>query len=190
MRTRILHRAAAATLAVTAGPCMAHGFAGSGWVHPLTGIDHMLAMIAVGLWSAQLGSRALAGVPAAFVVAMAFGSIAGLSQWPLPGIEALVAASVLILGAAILARTRLAWPLAAAAALVFGLAHGYAHGLEMPVTGRLEYAAGFLVTTAALHVIGAASGLLLLDQPAGGRWLRGGGALVAAVGLVLLGSAA
>jgi len=180
-------RVVAATLCLTAaGPSLAHGFGGAGWIHPLTGVDHMLAMVAVGLWSAQLGGRAIARVPAAFIVAMALGSTVGLRQWPVHGIETVIALSVLLVGAAIAIRTGLAWPVAAAAALMFGLAHGYVHGLAMPDTGRLDYAAGFLLTTAALHVAGAVAGLLLLDMPKGPRWLRTGGALVAAAGGVLL----
>lgn len=178
--------AAAAALAAMSGPCMAHGFSGAGWVHPLTGVDHMLAMVAVGLWSAQLGGRAISRVPVAFVVAMAIGSAVGVGRWAVPAIEAAVAFSVFVVGGAIAIRSRLAWPLAATAALVFGLAHGYVHGLEMPGTGRLEYAAGFLLTTAALHVAGAVAGLLLIEQPEGQRWLRAGGAFVAAAGGVLL----
>jgi urease accessory protein len=166
---------------------MAHGFAGNGWMHPLTGIDHMLAMVAVGLWSAQLGGRALAGVPAAFVAAMAAGSIAGFQQWPVPAVESIVALSVLALGAAIAVKTRAAWGVACIASMLFGLAHGWVHGAEMPPgADGLSYAAGFLLTTAGLHVAGAVAGLLVLDQPWGRHWLRGGGALLAAAGVWLL----
>src|SRR5262245_64367776 len=86
---------------LTAGPAHAHGFAGSGWLHPLTGPDHMLAMLAVGAWSAQLGGRAIWTVPTAFVCAMAVGGMAALRGWLLPGTEILVAVSVLGLGLAI-----------------------------------------------------------------------------------------
>jgi urease accessory protein len=183
----VRHAGAAAVLALTVTPCLAHGFAGNGWMHPLTGLDHMLAMVAVGLWSAQLGGRALALVPMVFVAAMAFGSIAGFQQWPMPAVESVIAMSVLALGGAIALQSRAAWPLAGLASLVFGLAHGYAHGAEMPLAADgLGYAAGFLLTTAGLHVAGAVAGLLVLEQPAGRRWLRGGGALVAAAGVALL----
>lgn len=177
---------AAALLVVSSGPGMAHGFAGAGWIHPLTGTDHMLAMVAVGLWSAQLGGRAIWSVPAAFVVAMAIGSTFGLLHWPVQGIEAIIALTVVAVGLAMALESRLAWPIAAAAALVFGLAHGYVHGLEMPDTHRLGYAAGFLATTAGLHVAGAVAGLLVLERPDGQRLLRAGGALVAAAGGALL----
>jgi len=181
-------RCMAALLALVAsGPCMAHGFSGNGWMHPLTGLDHMLAMVAVGLWSAQLGGRALALVPAAFVAAMALGSWAGFQQWPVPAAESVVALSVLALGGAIALQTRIAWAVASLAALLFGLAHGYAHGAEMPLAADgLGYAAGFLLTTAGLHVAGAVAGLLVLDQANGRQWLRGGGASVATAGVLLL----
>lgn len=174
-------------LGAMAGPCFAHGFAGIGWMHPLTGFDHMLAMVAVGLWSAQLGGRALAVVPAAFVAAMALGSFAGYQQWAVPDAESFIALSVLGLGTAIASQARLMWTVACAAALLFGLAHGYAHGVEIPVNAdRPIYVAGFLLTTAGLHVAGAVAGLLLLEHPGGRRWLRGGGLVVAAAGAALL----
>src|SRR5216117_1372918 len=80
---------------------LAHGFGGSGWLHPLTGIDHMLAMIAVGAWSAQLGKRAVLYVPAAFVAAMLFGGMLGFERFALAGIELGIALSVVLLGSAI-----------------------------------------------------------------------------------------
>src|SRR5262249_7386140 len=148
---------------LAAGPAHAHGFAGSGWLHPLTGRDHMLAMFAVGAWSAQLGGRAIWAVPSAFVCAMAIGGMAALRGWPPPGTEILIAASVLGLGLAIALDRRFAWPVAALATALFGLAHGSAHGSEMPRTAdAASYVIGFLVTTAGLHVAGAAGGLLLL----------------------------
>lgn len=177
-------------LGACASPCQAHGFAGGGWIHPLTGVDHMLAMVAVGLWSAQLGGRALVAVPMTFVAAMAVGALAALLPLTLPAVEALIALSVLVVGATIAVRSRLAWPFAAAAALLFGLVHGHAHGSEMPAAGQLAYAAGFLLTTAGLHVAGAVGGLLLLDSPQGARVLRAGGMLVATAGVVLLQGAA
>jgi urease accessory protein len=184
------HAAALLALAGATEPCLAHGFSGNGWMHPLTGVDHMLAMVAVGLWSAQLGGRALFVVPLAFVAAMAVGSVAGVQQWQMPAVESIVAMSVLVLGGAIALASRAAWPVACAAALLFGLAHGYVHGAEMPLSAdKLGYAAGFLLTTAGLHVAGAVAGLLVLEQPAGRNWLRSGGTLVAAAGAMLLQSA-
>jgi urease accessory protein len=109
-------------LAGSAEPSLAYGFAGNGWMHPLTGLDHMLAMVAVGLWSAQLGGRALGLVPMAFVAAMAMGSVAGFQQWPMPAVESTIAISVLALGGAIALQPRMAWTVACLAALLFGLA--------------------------------------------------------------------
>src|SRR5262245_16177502 len=171
---------------LAAGPAHAHGFAGSGWLHPLTGPDHMLAMLAVGAWSAQLGGRAIWAVPSAFVCAMAFGGMAALRGWPLPGTEILIAASVLGLGLGIALDRRFAWPIAALATALFGLAHGSAHGGEMPRTAdAASYVIGFLVTTAGLHVVGVASGLLLLEQARGRGWLRLAGAATTVAGLLL-----
>jgi len=168
-------------------PCLAHGFAGSGWLHPLTGLDHMLAMLAVGAWSAQLGGRALYLVPMAFVLAMALGSVAGVQQWPITGTESAIALSVLGLGGAIAMQTRLAWPIAAVATMLFGMAHGYAHGAEMPQAADMaSYVAGFLVTTAGLHVTGAIAGLLMLEQFHGRIGLRAAGAAVALAAMALM----
>jgi urease accessory protein len=171
---------------LAAGPAYAHGFAGSGWLHPLTGPDHMLAMLAVGAWSAQLGGRAIWAVPTAFVCAMATGGIAALRGMPLPGTEIAIAASVLGLGLGIALDRRFAWPVAALATALFGLAHGSAHGGETPRTAdAASYVIGFLVTTAGLHIAGATGGLLLLERARGRGWLRLAGAATTAAGLVL-----
>ena len=169
-----------------AGPAHAHGFAGSGWLHPLTGPDHMLAMLAVGAWSAQLGGRAIWTVPTAFVCAMAIGGMAALRGAPLPGTEIVTASSVFGLGLAIALERRFAWPVAVLATALFGLAHGSAHGSEMPRTAdSASYVIGFLVTTAGLHVAGAAGGLLLLEQARGQGWLQLAGAATTVAGLLL-----
>jgi urease accessory protein len=171
---------------LAAGPAHAHGFAGSGWLHPLTGPDHMLAMLAVGAWSAQLGGRTIWAVPAAFVCAMAIGGMAALRGSPLPGTEIVIASSVLGLGLAIALDRRLAWLVAALATALFGLAHGAAHGSEMPRTAdAASYVIGFLVTTAGLHVAGAAGGLLLLEHARGRGWLRLAGAATTVAGVLL-----
>src|SRR5262245_54544235 len=190
MTGRIEIRAVVAALMLSvsmrADPALAHGFAGSGWLHPLTGPDHMLAMLAVGAWSAQLGGRAIWAVPSAFVWAMAIGGMAALRGWPLPGTESLIAASVLGLGLAIALDRRFAWPVAALATALFGLAHGSAHGSEMPrMADTASYIIGFLVTTAGLHVAGAAGGLLLLERVRGRGWLRLAGAATSVAGLLL-----
>jgi urease accessory protein len=171
---------------LAAGPAHAHGFAGSGWLHPLTGPDHMLAMLAVGAWSAQLAGRAIWTVPAAFVCTMAIGGMAALRGSPLTGTEIAIASSLLGLGLAIALDRRFAWPVAAFATALFGLAHGSAHGSEMPHTAdAATYVTGFLITTAGLHVAGAAGGLLLLEHASGRGWLRLAGAATTVAGVLL-----
>jgi len=176
-----------ASLAVLAPePAFAHGFAGSGWLHPLTGPDHMLAMVLVGAWSAQLGGRGLWAVPAAFVAAMAAGALTARAGLVLPGTEAAIAASGVALGVAVALARPVAVPFAATATLVFGWAHGAAHGVEMPAAAGIDYAIGFLVTTAGLHAAGLAGAGLLLDQERGASTLRVLGTAGALGGLAFL----
>lgn len=164
----------------------AHDHFTAGFAHPLGGLDHLLAMIAVGLWAAQLGGRALWAVPAAFVTMMAVGGAAGMTGMALPNVELGITGSLLVLGALILAWARL--PVWAGMALVgfFAVFHGYAHGAEMPAeSAALGYAAGFVLATALLHGVGLAAALY--TQKAVSAWLiRLGGAGVAAAGVVLL----
>ena len=165
----------------------AHGFVGSGWLHPLTGIDHMLAMIAVGAWSAQLGKYAVISVPAAFVAAMLFGGVLGFEHFVVPGSELGIALSVVMLGSAIALERRIPLFLAAIGVGLFGICHGYAHGYEIPsLASTWVYASGFIITTACLHLIGAVGGILILEHARGSRWLRFAGALTATIGLYLL----
>lgn len=147
-------------LAAMAGPVQAHPGHGAtslmhGLGHPFSGVDHLLAMVAVGLWAAQLGGRARWFVPASFVGVMALGGALGVSGVALPFAESGVAASVLILGVLIAAAVRL--PLAASVVLVgaFALCHGFAHGVEMPLAASSPgYGAGFLLASALLHLAG------------------------------------
>ena len=155
----------------------------SGLAHPFSGADHMLAMLSVGLWAALRGGKARFAWPAAFVAAMVAGFALGRLQpsaWP---VEPAILASVIVLGALTAAQTRL--PLAAGAALIagFGLAHGYAHGVEAPHAG-LGFPIGFAVATAVLHGAGLAAGALLqrFGRPELVRLL---GAGAAAGGLIL-----
>jgi urease accessory protein len=133
-----------------------------GFLHPLGGVDHIIAMVAVGLLAARLGGRALWLVPASFVAAMAAAGLAGMAGIGLPYVEAGITLSVVVLGAIV--ALRLTMPVAAAMALVafFAVFHGYAHGIEMPETASgLAYGAGFMAATALLHGIGIGLGLMI-----------------------------
>jgi urease accessory protein len=179
------------TAAAAASDAAAHTFGAQGagfaqgFAHPFGGIDHLLAMVAVGLWAAQRGGRALWAVPAAFVAMMALGGIAGALGVTLPLVELAIAVSLVVLGLAVTLSIRL--PVAASALLVglFALFHGHAHGSELPETASaLAYGIGFVAATASLHGIGIATGLLLKRD--GGKILvRLGGAGIAATGLLL-----
>lgn len=162
----------------------AHGFS-AGLTHPVFGLDHLLAMIAVGLWAAQLGGRALWAVPASFVGVMALGGLAGAGGWSPPMVETGILVSVLLLGLLIAFVVRL--PVWAGALIVgaFALFHGQAHGAEMPAgASPWLYAGGFVLATAALHAAGIALGIALKNfsfAPA----LRVAGALVILSGAIL-----
>ena len=166
---------APAALAHTFG---AHG-AGfmQGLVHPFSGMDHLLAMMAVGVWAAQQGGRALWAVPASFVVTMITGALVAVAGVQLPHIEAMVAASVLVLGLLVAFQSR--WPLAAGMSLValFAFFHGHAHGLEMPeAASPVLYGLGFVLATVVLHIAGIASVRI------GGWWMRAAGVFTAIAG--------
>lgn len=188
LRLRLITLAAAlATTPALAHPAIGHmsGF-GDGFAHPLGGLDHLLAMVAVGVLAAQLGGRALALVPAAFVLAMAGGFALATAGVGLPFVEIAIGLSVVVLGAAV--ALRLGMPAAAAMALVgaFAVFHGHAHGSELPADASgLAYMAGFGLSTALLHLVGVALGLAagLVGGTAASR-VAGGG--VAAAGLLLL----
>jgi urease accessory protein len=163
----------------------------AGLLHPILGIDHLLAMVTVGLLSAQLGGKAIWTVPATFVSVMALGGILGILGLPLPFVEYGIALSVVVLGVALLARRKL--PIAAAMAFVglFALFHGHAHGTELPELSEtaldvIAYVFGFLVATASLHLIGALIGQMAISTPRGAAVLRISGAIIAAAGVFLV----
>lgn len=134
------------------------GFA-AGFGHPVGGADHMLAMIAVGLWAAQMGGRALWAVPGTFVAMMMVGGVLGISGVHIPYIEAGILVSVLVLGVMIAGAFK--FPLAVSGVLVgiFAVFHGHAHGAEMPMAiGAVSYSAGFALATALLHAVGILAG--------------------------------
>jgi urease accessory protein len=167
-----------------------HSFMG-GFSHPLSGLDHILAMVAVGLWAAQLGGRAMYLVPAAFVSLMTVGGAMGMAGIPLPMfpsnsmVEARIMVSILILGLLITAAVRL--PAVAGMAIVglFALFHGHSHGTELPAAATgVTYAIGFILATALLHACGIGLGLLAqkkLPAPA----IRFAGAAIVVAGICL-----
>ena len=169
-------------------PGHTHDLAG-GLLHPLGGLDHVLAMVAVGLLAAQLGGRALWLVPASFVAVMAAAGLAGMSGVTLPLTEAGIALSVIVLGAAI--AFRFAMPVAAAMALVgfFAIFHGYTHGFETPESAAgLLYGLGFVAATTMLHGLGIGTGLAIgrLEASHGRQLVRIAGSAAAVIGVVLL----
>ena len=158
----------------------------SGLSHPVSGLDHVVAMVAVGLWGAQLGIPALWVLPVAFPMLMAFGGMLGLVGFPLPGVEIGIALSAVVLGVLVLGRVRL--PLAAAVAVVafFAVFHGHAHGTELEAgQSAILYSLGFVIATGLLHGVGIAIGLIQRWE-LGRQALRGAGALVMAAGVYFL----
>lgn len=156
----------------------------TGLLHPFSGMDHMLAMIAVGLWAAQSGGRNLVMMPAAFMLAMALGASVGVSGGYLPLAEGAVALSVVILGVFLALAVRGAWQWTAPLIAVFALFHGYAHGTEVPqFADPARYFAGVLLATGALHACGIAAAYTLSTRA---TVLRAGGAAISLAGLWLV----
>ena len=183
---------AALAIVAVSSPAFAHvqsGEAGgflSGFMHPISGLDHILAMVAVGLWGAQLGAPAIWLLPVTFPLVMAFGGFLGLVGVPLPGVEIGIASSALLLGAAVMTERRP--PLYVAALLVgsFAIFHGHAHGTELPPgESGLLYSLGFVVATGCLHAVGIAIGTIH-RWPAGKVALRVAGGGVGLAGLFFL----
>lgn len=163
---------------------LAHGF-----VHPVSGIDHVLAMVAVGLLAAQYGGRALWLVPLSFVVAMAIAGVIGMAGIVAPVAEVGIGVSVVVLWLAIAFQLRPPTLVATAVVGFFALFHGYAHGTELPdgITG-LSFALGFLLATALLHGTGVGLGLLMQRQASSRRLIQAGGGAMALVGIAMLAS--
>jgi urease accessory protein len=156
----------------------------AGVAHPLLGLDHLLAMVAVGVWASQLGGHARWAAPAAFVGLMALAGGMSMAGIGLPSVESAVATSVLLLGLLIAFALKASPALATAIVGVFAVFHGIAHGAEMPALATpWRYGFGFVMSTAALHGIGLLLGSGLNKRP---LWLRGTGALVAASGALLM----
>ncbi|TRC76007.1 HupE/UreJ family protein [Mesorhizobium sp. WSM4307] len=174
---------AAILLMAAAMPAYAHVGIGTpssftaGFMHPLSGLDHVTVMIAVGLWAAIKGGRAIWAWPAAFVGVMLAGAALGMAHVPVPFVEPGILASVVALG--LLVALAVDLPVSAGVAIIglFALFHGHAHGTEVPENaGGLEYTAGFAVATVLLHAVGIAAGMSLgmrfrgLARAAGAAW--------------------
>jgi len=179
---------AALIAALLPSPALAHdgtGLAGgfaAGFAHPLSGPDHMLAMISVGLWGAFLGRPLVYVLPMIFPTVMALGAGIGMVGVPLPPVEIGIALSVLTLGLMILFAVRAPVSVACAIVAIFGLFHGYAHGVELPsAADPIGYSAGFVLCTGLLHLTGIALGLLKVSQT-GTLALRGAGGVIALCG--------
>jgi len=159
----------------------------SGLVHPVLGYDHLLAMLSVGILSAQIGGRAIWTVPATFVSVMALGGALGLIDIGLTSTELGIAASLVLLGLIIAAERKLPILLAMAGVGFFAIFHGYAHGSEMPTTAEPAlYAAGFLTGTALIHIAGLVIGDIAKHYEQGKVALRVGGGLIAMVGVLFI----
>ncbi len=160
-----------------------------GIAHPFSGLDHMLAMVAVGLWAAQFGRPTCWLLVATFPLMMAVGAVLGANGLALPWLETAIAGSVLLLGALIAFALRPSLLASAVLIALFALFHGYGHGLELPAQDSvMAYGAGFIVSTLALHVIGFAMGAVADRAPV--RYAtRSVGTAIAVLGVLLLAAA-
>jgi urease accessory protein len=180
--------------ALTSAPAFSHdgtvlpyGSFLSGLTHPVLGLDHFLAMVSVGILSAQIGGRAIWTVPGTFVLIMAVGGLLGWIDVGLTAIEVGIAFSVLALGTAIALDKRVPMVAAMSAVGVFAIFHGYAHGSEMPVVAQpVTYAIGFMTGTAMLHVMGLIIGDISQHYERGKLLLRGAGLAIAGTGAFFL----
>ena len=158
----------------------------TGFVHPISGLDHVLAMVAVGLWGAQLGAPAIWVLPVAFPLVMAMGGMLGLMGVPVPGIEYGIAASAILLGAAVTLEVRTSLVVTALLVGVFAIFHGHAHGTELPPgQSALLYSMGFVIATGCLHALGIGIGAVH-RWAWGQKLLRAAGAVVAVGGVFFM----
>lgn len=190
MKRRLL--LAALAFAASTAPALAHldpaehGSLMAGFTHPLSGLDHILVMIAVGLWAAQIGGRALWAVPAAFVGTMAFGFGLAMIGVQLPFVEPAILASMVAVGLLVAMAVRLQSAACAALVAVFAVFHGYAHGGELGAAGALPFSTGFVIATALLHGAGIGLGLGIGRLSSGRMISRLLGGLTAFAGLALI----
>ena len=190
--SRVLVCALAAIASLIPTVALAHAPGGtiggleSGFQHPLLGLDHLLAMFAVGLWGAQIGGRSVWSLAVTFPLIMAVGGVLGVQGVPLGPVEIGIAASVLVLGLAILLRWRAPELVGLAIVGAFALFHGHAHGAELPAAANpAAYGIGFVIATGLIHLAGIGFGLVI-GQLANGWVSRAAGGAIAGVGAVLL----
>ncbi len=189
---RLLRRLLIASLPFLPAVANAHEAAGaaggfaSGLIHPLTGPDHMAAMVAVGLWGAILGGRAMWLLPVVFPMVMALGGALGVLGVPIPAVKAGIALSGVVLGLMVAFAVKPPPAVAAGLVGIFAIFHGHAHGTELPhAANPLTYAIGFVISTGLLHLAGIAFGLLV-KWPWGRIAVRAGGVAIALVGAAFL----
>ncbi|MCG8381026.1 MAG: HupE/UreJ family protein [Gammaproteobacteria bacterium] len=175
----------ASTVSAHEGTGITGGFI-SGFLHPVLGWDHVVAMVAVGLWGAFLGNPAIWVLPVVFPLIMAFGGALGVIGVPIPAVETGIAASAVVLGAMVAFTVRAPIWIAAVIVGAFAIFHGHAHGTELPnAANPLAYSIGFVLSTGLLHLSGVAFGLLV-RWPAGKVVVQTGGGLIALVGVGFL----
>ena len=161
---------------------------GSGLMHPIGGWDHILAMVAVGIWGAQLGRPAVWILPVTFPLVMAFGAALGLMGWGVPGVEIGIALSALVLGIMVMLEVKPPIAISIPIVGVFAIFHGHAHGTELPPhSSGLLYSIGFVISTGLLHAVGIGIGLIHRWE-AGALALRGAGTVVLIGGGIFLGN--
>ena len=184
--------AASAIIVVLTDTALAHsaeGVAGgfsSGFLHPVLGLDHLVAMVGVGLWGAFLGLPAIWLLPVIFPLVMALGGVLGIADVPLPHVETWIAASAVAIGLGVALALRPPLWLVAVIVGAFAIFHGHAHGTELPEAANpLSYALGFVIATGLLHLCGIGIGTLS-QWPWGKSVVRGGGLAIAAVGFAFL----
>ncbi len=187
------HWAAFAFLLAMPGLALAHigqgdvsgGFL-AGLEHPVLGLDHVVAMVSVGIWGAQLRQPAIWVLPVTFPIVMSFGGILGGLGVPIPGIEIGIALSAIVLGSMIALEARPPLWVAGVIVGIFAIFHGYAHGAELPESANaISYAMGFVIATGSLHALGILVGVIN-KWPAGAKVLRVGGVAVALCGVYFL----
>lgn len=167
------------------GSAESSGFV-SGFLHPIAGWDHVVAMVAVGLWGAFLGRPAIWILPIVFPMVMAFGGALGVLAIPIPSVEMGIAISAIVLGAMVALAARPPIWIAAILVGVFAIFHGHAHGTELPgASNPFSYSIGFVISTGLLHLCGIAFGLLV-RWPVGQILVRAGGGVISLAGIGFL----